>query len=250
MGVVLQAISDIVLAGAKVNLVDPVKLKDLPKKSAISLFGIMQTALIDRHIAEALEEASVNTGPLRQQPKRNCKMPANPTQKQLSVFRLLRRIDLLNKLTRMQYEVFFDFILCCCYAFMNGDLKLRVFKDLHAFMDLMEELDIALPDPRQCRPGERLYFEPRQLLFYYKEPFAWENEERRRRDAAKQPAQAKSTPAPPPPASKLSAKQFCCDKTIKTFKRLVEIPCGVQGEHNSNLRPLIFFSELVTGKKN
>jgi hypothetical protein len=76
---------------------------------------------------------------------------------------------------------------------MKRDLKLRVFKNLHAFLDLMEELDIALPDPRQCKPGERLYFEPRQLLFYYTEPKQWENEQRRRLDATR--AAAKLTTA-------------------------------------------------------
>jgi hypothetical protein len=109
---VQQVINELVLAGAKVNIVAPVKLKDLPKKSAVSLFGMITAALIERHIAQDRPAEATSSSELRVQPGRNCKallpMPQPSKQdkeRRLAVFRLLRRIQLLDQMSRIQYEV-------------------------------------------------------------------------------------------------------------------------------------------------
>jgi hypothetical protein len=132
---------------------------------------------------------------------------------------------------------------------------LAEFATLNDWLAYLEEEDIALLDPRDRQDGQRISFEPAQRLFYYAwPPHIWETEQKLERDklreAAKVDREMRATEEaradPIVQASTLDRMRQLDAKLNITFKRLVEMDCG--DVFTDDVRPLIYYTELVTGK--
>jgi hypothetical protein len=127
------------------------------------------------------------------------------------------------------------------FAWNVHQTKAERFRQVKPFCEYMSLLKIALASATDWAPGRQAYYDPSLEHFYYNTRKPWEtewlNKRRANRDAENKRAKAAGTMP-----------------NVLTYKRLVTIevamrlPDGTMEPLSADRRPLIYLSELLTGK--